>query len=165
MHYNRLWRNGTTDRRQRVQAPTCAVSGCGSESFVRDLCKKHYSRWRKAGDPEAPLTRPGGARCDAGNGYVRISGMTGHPIAVKGGKLAEHRKVLFEKIGFGPHWCPHCGEHINWLMPGRGGLTVDHFDYDKKNNAPENLGPSCRPCNTSMARRRTHAMKLDCRAA
>lgn len=31
--------------------PMCAVEGCGSESAVRGWCGKHYSRWRRHGDP------------------------------------------------------------------------------------------------------------------
>lgn len=71
--------------------------------------------------------------------------------------IYQHREVLFDAIGYGPHHCHHCGMDINWNIgnnrtarshPGWGGiLVVDHLDHDRSNNALSNLAPSCQPCN------------------
>jgi hypothetical protein len=34
-----------------VQATQCAVAGCDQSTFSREWCAKHYSRWRRTGDP------------------------------------------------------------------------------------------------------------------
>ncbi len=74
-----------------------------------------------------------------------------HPLATPGSRvISEHRAVLWDKLGPGPHPCHHCGCLLEW-MPGRqlvpGALCVDHLDRDTRNNAPDNLVPSCHPCN------------------
>ncbi len=78
--------------------------------------------------------------------YLRIQ-TTGHPL---GDKAREHRAVLFEKIGPGEHPCNWCGKTLRW-KPGEelqpDSLLADHIDGDKRNNSPENLVPSCNPCN------------------
>jgi len=40
---------------------------------------------------------------------------------------------------------------VTWLVgarTGKGSLTVDHIDNDGRNNAAENLVPSCHGCNS-----------------
>lgn len=89
---------------------------------------------------------------------VRVS--ADHPLAIRNAsyqpgphtvQIWAHRKVLFDKIGYGPHWCHWCGKNVNW-RPGKkagGGnvLVCDHVDRDCRNNVPENLVPSCAGCN------------------
>src|SRR5215831_13368498 len=80
----------------------------------------------------------------------------GHPLATKSDKRVHaHRYLLYERIGPGPHNCHWCGTEIDW-MPGSytrpGALVVDHVDRNGHNNAPENLVPSCQPCNLSRTR-------------
>ena len=75
----------------------------------------------------------------------------GHPLlANKGLLVGTHRRVLYEKIGPGPHPCHWCKRPIDW-MPGRGvvqgALLVDHLDNNSLNNTPNNLVPSCHKCN------------------
>jgi predicted GIY-YIG superfamily endonuclease len=36
---------------------TCDIEGCGSAIFARLLCRTHYTRWRKHGDPSLVLPR------------------------------------------------------------------------------------------------------------
>lgn len=76
----------------------------------------------------------------------------GHPLATKDGSVAIHRKVLFEKIGWGPHNCHWCNISLEWT-PGKiiqnKTLISDHLDFDTRNNSPENLVPSCHGCNKS----------------
>lgn len=78
-------------------------------------------------------------------GHRYLTQQQGHPLASKKGQLAEHRKVLYDKIGVGPHPCHWCGKLLVW--GGILGLNVDHLDGDKLNNDSENLVPSCCGCN------------------
>lgn len=77
------------------------------------------------------------------NGYMLLTGST-HPLARRG-SVFEHRKVLYDAIGPGPHQCHWCSKTLEW--GGRYGLQADHLDGDRLNNDPENLVPSCPGCN------------------
>lgn len=71
--------------------------------------------------------------------------------------IYQHREVLFDAIGYGPHRCHYCATPINWDMGNNRSsrtnrtwgavLVVDHLDHDRSNNALANLAPSCQPCN------------------
>lgn len=78
-------------------------------------------------------------------GYITLRYQYDHPLASDTGELLEHRKILYEKIGPGEHECWWCGKLLVW--GGSGGIHADHLDDDRANNAPENLVPSCKPCN------------------
>ena len=78
-------------------------------------------------------------------GYRDLHMQQGHPLARSGGLLGEHRKVLYDKIGPGEHPCYWCGRTLSW--GGLDGIVVDHIDEDRLNNDPNNLVPSCNPCN------------------
>jgi hypothetical protein len=87
-------------------------------------------------------------------GYRSLTQMQGHPVAARNGDVLEHRYVLYEKIGPGRHPCHWgCGRIVEWGVD----LHVDHVDADKLNNAPENVVPSCNPCNVSRASKRLWA--------
>jgi hypothetical protein len=75
-----------------------------------------------------------------------------HPIADVSGKVMEHRMVLYDAIGTGPHACHWgCGrEGLTW--GGIRGIHVDHLDGDPSDNRLENLVPSCQSCNKSRAK-------------
>jgi hypothetical protein len=75
-------------------------------------------------------------------GYVTVWNPT-HPMAGANGKVLQHRQVLYDAMGYGPHLCYVCNASINW----RAGLEVDHFDKNRENNHIDNLGPICVPCN------------------
>lgn len=81
----------------------------------------------------------------------------GHPIAPPSGIVPVARLVLWDKIGPGPHPCHWCGKAIRWT-PGDpyapDALVADHLDWDATNDAPENLVPSCGPCNGHRRRSR-----------
>lgn len=86
--------------------------------------------------------------CD---GYFILCGQDSHPLAYTGGMLAEHRKVLYDRLGCESLDCEHecywgCGKVLTW--GGTYGICADHLDGDKLNNDPENLVPSCSGCNT-----------------
>lgn len=76
--------------------------------------------------------------------------LSGHPLADKSGCVAEHRLVLYKKIGPGKHKCNWCGREIEW-QPGNhvhdNALTTDHLNNDTLDNDPDNLVPSCHRCN------------------
>ena len=87
------------------------------------------------------------------DGYIISVRDNKHPMATKGGFLYEHRKVLFDEIGWGPHKCFWCGAEIEW-MPGertkKGALVVEHFNGNKSDNNIKNLIPSCHRCNSRL---------------
>lgn len=86
-------------------------------------------------------------------GY-RMLKEVGHPLASRSGLLLLHRKLLYDRIGPGWHPCHWCGEPVEWRAGrlAKGALVVDHVDHDKLNNSPENLVPSCNPCNCHRVR-------------
>lgn len=83
-------------------------------------------------------------------GYRALTGQV-HPLA-RSGEVLEHRKVLYDKIGPGPHPChwikvSGCGNTaLEW--GGLRGVIADHLDGDIVNNHPDNLVPSCCGCNS-----------------
>lgn len=85
-------------------------------------------------------------------GYRRLTGQWDHPLALPDGTVFEHRKVLYDKIGPGPHRCHwRCGRILTWDGGPQLGICADHLDNDKLNNDPENLVPSCRRENIARA--------------
>lgn len=86
-------------------------------------------------------------------GYVQLIAQEQHPLMTGPARSAvlEHRKVLYDEIGPGPHPCHWgCGRLLEW--GGHAGIQADHVDGDKTNNTPENLVPSCPSCNYRRAR-------------
>lgn len=89
----------------------------------------------------------------------------GHPLTTRGGpRLLEHRRVLYDKLGPGPHSCHWCGAEVHWTS-GRGPrtgneLVVDHIDRDNGNNAPENLVPACNACNATRTKNRRASRRV-----
>lgn len=81
---------------------------------------------------------------------ARMRRVPGHPIAPLSGTVAEHRLVLYDKIGPGVHPCEWCEMPVRWI-PGDAvsldALVADHLDWNHHNNDPANLVPSCRQCN------------------
>lgn len=59
-------------------------------------------------------------------------------------QVLEHRKVLYDSIGSGIHPCHDCGELVEWGVD----LRVEHLNWDRTDNRPENLAPVCSSCNS-----------------
>lgn len=104
--------------------------------------KPKRGRGRNVGDDEQVIQKP---TSTIKEGYRYLFLDEAHPLKTRynGRKVAEHRLVLWEKIGPGTHGCHWCNKPVTWLKD----LQVDHIDWDKLNNVPDNLVPSCRPCN------------------
>lgn len=75
-------------------------------------------------------------------GYRVLTGHADHPMAYSTGSVLEHRKVLFDALGYGEHPCHWCGKQMAWDV-----IQADHVNGDKLNNSQENLVPSCQSCN------------------
>ena len=73
----------------------------------------------------------------------------GHPLATKDGHLAEHRLILYEKIGPWAHECNWCQRMLRWT-PGKmeeDSILPDHINWNTHDNSPDNIVPSCPKCN------------------
>lgn len=155
MHYYRLTHHGSLDlpaprpRPDRTKR-TCSIEGCDRAVWSREMCNLHYTRTKRTGGPgpAGPTTNPPGSGCLRPDGY-RVVYFHGHPLADANGQILEHRLVLFAVIGSGEHSCHWCAKPIRWIAPAgtAAALVVDHLDWNRANNAPANLVPSCSPCN------------------
>ena len=128
--------------------PICCVEGCLNHRYYSSgLCNSCYYRMKRTGTLER---RQYNYRCVASNGYVKVCDK-GHPLAVVDGWLYEHRKVLYDVIGPGPHQCYWCKANVDWVKGKcvKGSLVPDHLDGVKTNNTIGNLVPACNRCNAS----------------
>ena len=127
----------------------CTYPNCPNAHHAKGYCKSHYARILKYGDVHTVLKRGGGSRGGSitDKGY-RIIHRPGHPLARPDGRVREHRAVLFDAIGDGPHPCHHCGK----VLPNWDVITVDHLNWDRLDNTLSNLVPSCLPCNGNRTR-------------
>lgn len=128
----------------------CSTSGCrNAKGYSSGICNSCYYRVRRTGTLEKRELK---GRWLSSHGYVQVCDAA-HPLARSSGLVYEHRKVLFDAIGEGPHPCHWCGRELRWVRGARGGptgaLVPDHLDGDKANNARANLVPACHPCNAS----------------
>lgn len=122
----------------------CAVASCRRPSKFQGLCKFHYERQLQTGDPLK--RRPRALRPVK---RYRTVGAADHPLVRSDGKVATHRRILFDAIGPGPHPCHWCGTPVVWATGQEAirNLVVDHLDHDKLNNDLANLVPTCNACN------------------
>ena len=142
-----------TTGRQHSEETKAKISAANQGRVVSEETRAKISAaWtaeRRLAASQLPQSRFGTRRFGTGSGYYRegyriLTGQR-HPLAVEGA-VAEHRKVLYDAIGPGPHECHWgCGRLLEW--GGRDGIHADHLDGDKTNNTPENLVVSCGPCN------------------
>lgn len=134
-------------RHQHMKSqPLCVVDGCRNHrGYSSGICNACYTRLQRTGTLERRQFK---YRILSTNGYVIVRDKS-HPLARSNGMVYEHRKVLFDAIGEGPHACHWCKREVAWVkgICVRGSLVPDHLDGDKANNAISNLVPSCNPCN------------------
>lgn len=150
-HYLRIWSYGSVEEREHAfsQWSLCSVEGCDkpARSPGGKMCEMHYYRVRRTGSTEIDTERKGYTLTS--HGYISVYDKE-HPLSFKG-RVYEHRKILFDKIGWGPHPCYWCGAKVDW-KPGektsKGSLVVDHLNGNKKDNSAGNLIPSCHRCNS-----------------
>jgi len=156
LHYDRKRTTGepgpATPMADRTPPEHCIVAGCARSCKAKGYCAMHYGRLLvhgEVGGPERLLAHKGGGYVNK-HGYRRIY-LPAHPLgaARHDGQVEEHRVVLYDSIGPGPHACYWCGTEVDWFAEEHRKLQTDHVNADKLDNRAENLVPSCRPCNTT----------------
>lgn len=98
----------------------CLVTGCGRAVLCRGVCKRHYEKLRRFGDPNAGETRQQPYR-SPGTGTVSP---TGH-IFVQQGAAKKGVHVMLAERALG--------------RPLPPGAEVHHLNDDPGDNRPENL--------------------------
>jgi hypothetical protein len=118
----------------------------------------HYHRWYRHGSTDRVATRA--ESISLGRRYRTVSAK-GHPLAHANGRAYEHRVVLYDHIGIGPHACHWCDAEVDWLPKGNPReLQPDHLNNDGADNRIENLVPACRSCNSTRGlQRRADALR------
>jgi hypothetical protein len=111
-----------------------------SEVFDRGVlqARVHYGRNRR-GVPDQSKTHA--YRYTTQTGYVVLLDAH-HPLAMKDGRVHEHRAVAYKAHEGQCPSCFWCAARLTWPD-----AVIDHLDEDKKNNEPANLVVACNPCN------------------
>jgi hypothetical protein len=118
MHDRRLKVHGDLDK-GRPATRLCGVDGCTNKHLAKGMCNKHYQANWIYGNPEGGKIRLNGFDV---RGYVTLH-LPGHPVARKGGLVAEHRLVMYEHLG----------------RPLVKGENIHHINGDRTDNRIENL--------------------------
>lgn len=130
-------------RPSKVAMRDCVV--CGTAFRPKEKAMKYCSHACYSEDRRGPrVARVKDQR------YVMSKG---HAIAPPSGLVALARLTLYDKLGPGEHSCHWCEKLITWQR----GLTADclvadHLDWDRNNDAPDNLVASCLKCNAHRTR-------------
>lgn len=121
----------------------CAIDGCGkvAREGQQPICPMHYHRRYRTGslDKNSPALR----WINKSDGYYVVISAS-HPLAGKGGIVREHRAILYDALGPGPHPCHWCGTSLPWPR-----ICVDHLNGVRSDNRPDNLVVACNGCNGS----------------
>ena len=157
-HHAKGWcNNHYAKRRTRI----CTVKECNEPLRAKGFCGTHYQRYRRWGDPLKVQPSVGPSKAEGSvrmtlDGYRVVKHST-HPQADKWGWVREHRKVMWDEFGKGPHPCWGCGEPLTWQRwirsgPKKGVLIVNHLNEIKADNSLTNLVFSCNRCNRDYSR-------------
>jgi HNH endonuclease len=76
----------------------CQIESCPHKVVGKNLCSKHYARFRKYKDPNVILRNLNGSGSHARNGNVYLY-KPNHPNAMKNGKILEHIFIMSEFLG------------------------------------------------------------------
>lgn len=133
--------------RQPPEQTICTIAGCErpARTIRGRYCEMHYTRMRRNGTHECKVWAEWRV---TDHGYMMKRDVE-HPLSTRTGYLYQHRAVLYDAIGQGPHKCHWCGTEIDWGLRGGRKLVVDHLDGDKRNNDRANLVQSCHRCNAT----------------
>lgn len=163
----------------------CSVTGCEAHKVCRGWCSFHYSRWKLAGDPNAPLKRMSNAGrtcsfdgCDTpsrklgycSSHYSQIS--LGRPLA----PLVKKSKGYTCAFCFGPSgtlrgFRKHCSPACRRLYYKHGGplpekwtclLCKDSFDFTSSGTSRRTQfnRKLCAPCRKNSAKHGYSAAQL-----
>lgn len=96
---------------------TCSVDACSGLVVARGLCNKHYSKWKRHGNPLLGYEE----KSKKGDGSVRVGGY--HRMLVDGKEKLGHVLVAESALG----------------KPLPKGAIVHHVDESRLNNGNSNL--------------------------
>jgi len=130
-------------------APDCTCGKHSVSKATRDKLSAMRRGKQRDGSPARGMDH---------KGYRVLTGLQGHPLAggesrpgVERGEVRRGRKVLWDSLGCEStscvHLCHWCGQPVAW----DSGLQADHLDGNRANDVPDNLVPSCGPCNSRRA--------------
>lgn len=118
----------------------CAIAGCTGEAHCRGWCKKHYTRWRRHGDPTTvishgrPLTDP------AARFWAKVDRTTGDACWPWTARL--------DRDGYGTLKMPtgrsiraHRFAYELLVGPIPEGLVIDHLCRNRRCVNPAHLEP------------------------
>ena len=118
----------------------CSLDGCDRPNSARRLCRTHYERWRKTGDP-------GVATIPAYVGGAQHPQWRGEEV----GYVGVHRRLV---VGRGP-----ASEHLCRCGAPASEWAYDHGDPDERvdprigrpySTDPDRYEPLCLPCHRTL---------------
>lgn len=119
----------------------CIIDNCTGLKVQHGLCNKHRLRLNRYGDVNHTKINAKGTGSLGNHGY-RTVWAPGHPMAMKDNRALEHRYLMFNALGEGPHKCHWCPALLEWPE-----ITIDHLNWNRTDNRLDNLVISCGPCN------------------
>lgn len=120
--------------------PICSVDGCNNPAnrVKYGLCESCYYRLRRNGTTYKRLPA---YKHNSTGGYIKIY-CPEHILSDSSGYIYEHRKIVYDSIGKGPHNCFWCEIKLEWQD-----IVIDHLNENKQDNNINNLVVSCNKCN------------------